>query len=103
MDLVGTELDEVEPDDLLASQTHMLSRAGHDVLIVSADKDFAQCVDDRVKFLLPPPTANPKVGWRVLDAACVMDKFGVGPAQIAEYLALIGDTSDNIPVHQDSC
>jgi DNA polymerase-1 len=83
MDLVGTELDEVEPDDLLASQTHMLSRAGHDVLIVSADKDFAQCVDDRVK--------------------CVMDKFGVGPAQIAEYLALIGDTSDNIPVHQDSC
>lgn len=97
MGLVGIELDGVESDDLLASQAHMLGRAGHDVLIVSADKDFAQCVDDRVKLLLPPPTANPKLGWRVLDAAGVADKFGVGPAQIAEYLALIGDTSDNIP------
>jgi DNA polymerase-1 len=67
------------------------------VLIVSADKDFAQCVDDRIKLLQPPPTANPKLGWRVLDAGGVREKFGVPPAQIAEYLALIGDTSDNIP------
>ena len=97
MGLVGIELDGVESDDLLASQARMLAAAGHDVLIVSADKDFAQCVDDRIKILLPPPTANPKLGWRVLDAAGVMEKFGVPPAQIADYLALIGDTSDNIP------
>ena len=97
MGLVGIELDGVESDDLLASQAHALANAGHDVLIVSADKDFAQCVNDRIKILLPPPTANPKLGWRVLDAAGVVDKFGVAPAQIAEYLALIGDTSDNIP------
>jgi len=67
------------------------------VLIVSADKDFAQCVNERIKILLPPPTANPKLGWRVLDPAGVGEKFGVPPAQMAEYLALIGDTSDNIP------
>ena len=97
MGFVGVELDGVESDDLLASQARMLANAGHDVLIVSADKDFAQCVDDRVRILLPPPTANPKLGWRVLDAAGVMEKFGVPPRQIAEYLALIGDTSDNIP------
>lgn len=97
MGLVGIELDGVESDDLLASQARMLANAGHDVLIVSADKDFAQCVDDRIKILLPPPTANPKLGWRVLDAAGVKEKFGVPPSQIAEYLALIGDTSDNIP------
>jgi DNA polymerase-1 len=97
MGLVGIELDGVESDDLLASQARMLAEEGHDVLIVSADKDFAQCVDDRIKILLPPPTANPKLGWRVLDAAGVREKFGVPPAQIAEYLALIGDTSDNIP------
>lgn len=97
MGLVGIELDGVESDDLLASQARMLAAAGHDVLIVSADKDFAQCVDDRIRILLPPPTANPKLGWRVLDAAGVKEKFGVPPAQIAEYLALIGDTSDNIP------
>ncbi len=97
MGLVGVELDGVESDDLLASQARVLANAGHDVLIVSADKDFAQCVDERVKILLPPPTANPKLGWRMLDAAGVVEKFGVPPAQIAEYLALIGDTSDNIP------
>jgi len=97
MGLVGVELDGVESDDLLASQAWMLARAGHEVLIVSADKDFAQCVDDRIRILLPPPTANPKLGWRVLDTAGVREKFGVSPDQIAEYLALIGDTSDNIP------
>jgi len=97
MGLVGVELDGVESDDLVASQARALANAGHDVLIVSADKDFAQCVDERIKLLLPPPTANPKLGWRILDASGVGEKFGVPPAQIAEYLALIGDTSDNIP------
>ena len=94
--LVGIELDGVESDDLLASQARALANAGHDVLIVSADKDFAQCVDERVKMLLPPPTANPKLGWRVMDVAGVGEKFGVPPTKIAEYLALIGDTADNI-------
>ena len=94
---VGVELDGVESDDLLAAQARLLGNAGHDVLIVSADKDFAQCVDERIRILLPPPTANPKLGWRVLDPAGVVEKFGVPPARIAEYLALIGDTSDNIP------
>lgn len=97
MGLVGVELDGIESDDLLADAARRLAGDGHDVLIVSADKDFAQCVNDRIKILLPPPTANPKLGWRVLDAAGVQEKFGVPPAQIAEYLALIGDTSDNIP------
>jgi DNA polymerase-1 len=97
MGLVGVELHGVESDDLLASQAHALAGAGHEVLIVSADKDFAQIVGDHVKILLPPPTANPKLGWRQLDAAGVVEKFGVPPAKIADYLALVGDTSDNIP------
>jgi DNA polymerase-1 len=96
MGLVGVEVDGVESDDLLAAQARSLASAGHDVLIVSADKDFAQCVNERIKILLPPPTANPKLGWRVLDVAGVQEKFGVPPGKIAEYLALIGDTSDNI-------
>lgn len=96
MGFVGIELEGVESDDLLASQAHSLAAAGHEVLIVSADKDFAQIVSDQVKLLLPPPTANPRLGWRVLDAAGVVEKFGVPPAQIADYLALVGDTSDNI-------
>lgn len=94
---VGIEIDGVESDDLLASQAVALAKAGHDVLIVSSDKDFAQIVDDRIKILLPPPSANPKLGWRFRDTAGVLEKFGVPPSQIADYLALVGDSSDNIP------
>ncbi len=50
-----------------------------------------------VRIMLPPPTANPKLGWRVLDETGVVEKFGVAPGKIADYLALVGDTSDNIP------
>ncbi|MDX2187587.1 MAG: 5'-3' exonuclease H3TH domain-containing protein [Opitutaceae bacterium] len=97
MGLVGVEQDGVESDDLLAGQAVKLAAEGNEVLIVSSDKDFAQIVNDRIHILLPPPSANPKLGWRRMDAAGVKEKFGVAPSQIADYLALVGDTSDNIP------
>ncbi len=97
MGLGGIEVDGVESDDLLASHACSLARKGDQVLIVSSDKDFAQIVGERIRMMLPPPTANPKLGWRVLDEAGVKEKFGVGPPRIADYLALVGDTSDNIP------
>ena len=87
----------VEADDLIATAVHRLSAAGDECIIVSADKDFGQCVGGPVLQLAPPPTANPAAGWRRLDAAGVEEKFGVPPALIADYLALVGDTSDNIP------
>jgi DNA polymerase-1 len=95
--LTVIEQNGVESDDLLAAQAVTLARSGDEVLIVSSDKDFAQIVNDRIKILLPPPTANPQLGWRKMDAVGVAEKFGVPPSQIADYLALIGDTSDNIP------
>jgi DNA polymerase I len=97
MGLGGIEQDGVESDDLLASDAAALAGRGPEVLIVSSDKDFAQIVGDRIRIMLPPPTANPKLGWRLMDAAGVVEKFGVPPSQIADYLALVGDTSDNIP------
>ena len=97
MGLVGIEQHGVESDDLLAAQAVAFANAGHEVIVVSSDKDFAQIVGDRIKMMLPPPAANPKLGWRLLDTAGVVEKFGVPPAQIADYLALVGDTSDNIP------
>jgi DNA polymerase-1 len=97
MGFVGVEQEGVESDDLLAAQAVSLAREGHEVLIVSSDKDFAQIVNERIKLMLPPPTANPKIGWRMRDAAGVQEKFGVPPSQIADYLAIVGDTSDNIP------
>jgi DNA polymerase-1 len=97
MGLAGIEKDGVESDDLLASHACFLAGNGDQVLIVSSDKDFAQIVGERIKMMLPPPTANPKLGWRLMDAAAVVEKFGVPPGKIADYLALVGDTSDNIP------
>ena len=97
MGLVGVEKAGVESDDLLASQAVQLAALGHDVLIVSSDKDFAQIVGECIKIMLPPFSANPKLGWRRLDAAGVVEKFGVPPAQIPDFLALVGDSSDNIP------
>ncbi len=97
MGLGGVEQDGVESDDLLASYAAALAGRGHEVLIVSSDKDFAQVVGGRIRIILPPPSANPKLGWRLMDAAGVVEKFGVPPSQIADYLALVGDASDNIP------
>jgi DNA polymerase-1 len=90
------EVSGVEADDLIGVGARRLAGEGREVLIVSADKDLAQCVGDGIEQLLPPPTANPRLGWRRLDADGVREKFGVHPAQIPDYLALVGDASDNI-------
>lgn len=95
--LAAVEVDGVESDDLLAAFAVRRAEAGDEVLIVSSDKDFAQIVGPRIQILLPPPSAQPRLGWRRLDAAAVEEKFGVPPSGIVDYLSLIGDTSDNIP------
>ena len=87
----------VEADDLIASAVENLREKTENILIISSDKDLAQLVGPGIGQLLPPPTARPSLGWRMLDPDGVENKFGVRPEQIAEYLALIGDTSDNIP------
>ena len=97
MGFIGYERDGIESDDLLAAQAVAVAAEGHEALIVSSDKDFAQIVNERIKILNPPPPGNPKAGWRTMDIAGVKEKFGVPPAQIADLLALVGDTADNIP------
>ena len=97
MGIKSVEQHGVESDDLLASEAVELSRQGHDVLILSSDKDFAQIVSDKITIMLPPATSNPKLGWRRMDRSAVIEKFGVPPERIADYLALVGDTADNIP------
>lgn len=80
----------VEADDVIGTLAKIGEAAGHEVLIVTSDKDMAQLVNDRVK--LVDTMKN-----RVMDLAGVVEKFGVPPERIVDYLALIGDTSDNIP------
>jgi DNA polymerase I len=91
------EQEGLEADDLIATAVHKKSDDQNDLLIVSSDKDLSQLVSLNTKQLLPPPTANPKLGWRLLDEAGVKDKFGVSPSGILDYLSIIGDQSDNIP------
>lgn len=79
-----------EADDVIATATaHALGVADTAVLIVSADKDLLQLVGDRV-------TAKSVRDGSILDAAAVLAKFGVQPAQMRDYLTLVGDASDNI-------
>lgn len=81
-----------EADDLLAGLAAHF--ADHPIRIVSADKDLCQLVDDRVQLLV----AADKKGLLVTRGrAEVVAKFAVAPEQIVDYLALIGDASDNIP------
>ena len=79
-----------EADDVIGTLTRQARARSVPVLIVTGDKDMAQLVGDDVKLL-------DTMKNQTLDAAAVQEKYGVPPGQIVEYLALIGDTSDNIP------
>lgn len=89
----------IEADDLIAASAMELIKEDNKntVYIVSSDKDLAQCLQPGIFQLLPPPTAQPKLGWRLCDMNAVQERFGVRPDQIVDYLALVGDSSDNIP------
>lgn len=80
----------VEADDVIGTLATQASRAGMQTLISTGDKDLAQLVDGHVTLI------NTMTDSR-LDRQGVVDKFGVKPEQIIDYLALVGDTSDNIP------
>ncbi len=79
-----------EADDLIAAATaRALALPELTVLIVSSDKDLLQLVGDRVR------AKSAKTG-DILDASVVEAKFGVPPAKLRDYLALVGDPADNI-------
>ena len=80
----------VEADDVIGTLASRASEAGWNVLVSTGDKDMAQLVDDRITLV------NTMTGSR-MDPAGVAEKFGVRPDQIVDYLALVGDSSDNIP------
>lgn len=84
--------DGVEADDYIACIARRAARAGLNVVIASSDKDFMQLVSPRIGLLNP----HDKTGT-VWQAEQVRAKTGVDPAQIVDWLALIGDSVDNIP------
>lgn len=82
-----------EADDLIGGIVK--NSPERNIRIVSSDKDLSQLVTDKVK-LLSPATGG-KGGFEERGIDFVVGKFGVGPELIADYLALVGDSSDNIP------
>jgi DNA polymerase-1 len=84
------ERDGVEADDLIASLTRIARAKGHQVVLVSADKDLLQLVGDGVWML-------DTMKQRGYGPAETKEKLGVMPGQVRDYLALTGDSSDNVP------
>src|SRR5687768_15767720 len=90
MGLPMLRIDGVEADDVIGTLAQQAAAQGVDVLISTGDKDMAQLVNERIHLV------NTMTGSR-MDRAGVKTKFDVFPEQIVDYLALVGDTSDNIP------
>ncbi len=84
-----------EADDAIGSLAQIYKKT-HNVIIVSPDKDLFQLVDDSVIILRPSKKDNKKV-YEFITKNGVDKYFGVAPHQIPDYLALVGDTSDNLP------
>jgi len=85
------EIPKVEADDVIATLAMMGSQQGIPIVISSLDKDLMQLVED------PLITMMNTMNNQIYDVAGVQKKFGVHPNQIIDYLALVGDASDNVP------
>ena len=80
----------VEADDVIGTLAVAASKANQKVLISTGDKDMAQLVDDNIMLI---NTMNNTL----LDCEAVIEKYGIPPELIIDYLALMGDSADNIP------
>ena len=88
--LPGVEIEGFEADDIIATYARMAREEGSRVVIVSSDKDMMQLVGDGVTMLDP-------IKNKPIDAAEVMEKFGVMPDRVVDVQSLAGDSVDNVP------
>ena len=90
MNIPCFELQGIEADDIIASAAKRLGEQGHPVVIVSGDKDLLQLVNANTVMWDPMKD-------KIMDTAAVEEKYKVGPGQLLDCFALMGDSSDNIP------
>ena len=89
------ELEGWEADDLIGTLAKQAEKQGYEVYMVTADKDFAQLVDDHIYLYKPSRMGN---GIEIWDVEKVKEKFGVErPEQVIDFLGMMGDSVDNIP------
>ncbi|HZO89041.1 MAG TPA: DNA polymerase I [Chthonomonadaceae bacterium] len=90
----SAELGGYEADDLIGTLAVKGAREGYAVTILTGDSDQLQLVDDGITVQM---TQRGVSDVKLYDAEAVRERYGVGPEQIADWKALVGDTSDNIP------
>lgn len=88
--LPRVELAGFEADDVMATLARQAAEAGWNVTIVSSDKDLMQLITPQIRMWDP-------IKGIPLEAAAVMEKFGVAPDRVADVQALAGDATDNVP------
>ncbi len=86
----------VEADDVLGTAADRAKAKGHNVVIITGDKDLMQLVDDQVSLLDEMRMGRGYEGAKITRTQ-VIEKFGVPPEHVADVLALAGDASDNVP------
>lgn len=90
----SAELKGYEADDLIGTLAVRGKQEGYGVVIVTGDSDQLQLIDDNVRVHI---TQKGVTEVKIYDAEAVRERYGIGPERIADYKALVGDTSDNIP------
>jgi DNA polymerase-1 len=86
-----------EADDVIGSLARLGTEKGWQVVLVSGDKDFYQLLGPGVALLNPGRGGPAAVDELWVDERNASDRLGVPPSQVVDYLALVGDTSDNVP------
>jgi len=91
------ELDGYEADDVIGTLATRARDAGLEAVIVSGDKDFYQLVGPDIHLMNPGRGGATGVAADWVTEENASEKFGIPPSQVVDYLALVGDSSDNIP------
>lgn len=95
LNIARLEMPGYEADDIIGTLCTRLASPDLEVICVTSDKDYFQLVNDRVKIYRP--SSGSGADYDVIDRQGVIAKFGVPPELVIDVLALMGDSSDNVP------
>lgn len=87
-------LPKYEADDIIGTAVKKAAKMGLESFAITPDKDFVQIVNDHVKIIKPGKTAD---NLMIIDRDAVLKNYGFEPEQMIDFLALVGDSSDDIP------
>lgn len=89
------KIQDTEADDILGTLATCSEKLGIPSVIASGDKDLVQCVNENTRLLRPPKKLN--LPWQTYDVTNAQELMGVKPEQVADFLALTGDSADCLP------